>query len=82
MKFIVYGMLVIVLSGESITVEGSNSNQWSLSRKGSNYMCSCPSFLYQHKPTSQRSCKHLARLRGYEAEVQRIQDAAINTKRR
>ena len=61
-----------LLDGESTTVQGSSSRPYVLKNVGGVYSCSCPAWRNQSLPIERRTCKHLRRLRGDEAEQARI----------
>lgn len=58
--------------GESIAMHGSGSRPYQLKNTGGVYSCSCPAWRHQSLPIEQRTCKHLRRLRGDEAESTRV----------
>ena len=58
--------------GESIEMQGSASRPYQLKNVGGVYSCSCPAWRNQSLPIERRSCKHLRRLRGDEAEQARV----------
>ncbi len=61
--------------GESIEVQGSGSNRYTLRNVGEVYSCSCPAWRNQSLPIEKRSCKHLKAFRGEEAETLRTGSA-------
>src|SRR5947209_10326787 len=61
--------------GESIEMQGSGSKPYVLKNVGGVYSCNCPAWRNQSLPIERRTCKHLRKLRGDEAEEQRIQTA-------
>jgi DNA ligase-1 len=63
--------------GDSVEVPGSGSNVYTLKNVGGVYSCTCPAWSYQSLPIEQRTCKHLRRYRGEEAEKARLGDAAV-----
>src|SRR5438309_5375365 len=58
--------------GESIEIQGSGSRPYVLKNVGGVYSCSCPAWRNQSLPIERRTCKHLRRLRGDEAEELRV----------
>ena len=57
--------------GESIEMQGSGANPYILKNTGGVYSCSCPAWRNQSLAIEQRTCKHLRKLRGDEAEKER-----------
>jgi len=62
--------------GESIEVQGSGSSVYTIRNIGGVYSCSCPAWRNQSIAIETRSCKHIRRLRGDEAETARVGTAA------
>ncbi|MEQ1505632.1 MAG: DNA ligase [Myxococcota bacterium] len=58
--------------GESVEMQGSGSTPYVLRNDGGVYSCSCPAWRHQSLPIDQRTCKHLRKLRGDQAELDRI----------
>jgi DNA ligase-1 len=58
--------------GELVEMQGSSAKPYELRNVGGVYSCSCPAWRNQSLPIEQRTCKHLRRLRGDEAEESRI----------
>ncbi len=58
--------------GESIEVQGSGRKPYLLQNTGGVYSCSCPAWRNQSLGIERRTCKHLRKLRGDEAEKERI----------
>lgn len=58
--------------GESTTMQGSARKPYVLKNVGGVYSCSCPAWRNQSLPIDKRTCKHLRRLRGDEAEQHRV----------
>jgi DNA ligase len=56
--------------GDEVEVEGSSST-YTLSRKGTVFMCSCPAWKNQSLGIDLRTCKHLRAYLGEEAEAKR-----------
>jgi DNA ligase-1 len=59
-------------NGASIEVKGSGAKPYTLRNTNGVYSCSCPAWRNQSIPVERRTCKHLRRLRGDEAEQERI----------
>ena len=62
--------------GETTTMQGSAKTPYVLKNEGGVYSCTCPAWLHQALPIDLRTCKHLKKLRGVDAEVERVGDAA------
>ena len=58
--------------GESIDVQGSGSKPYVLKNVGGVYSCSCPAWRNQSLAIEKRTCKHLRKLRGAQAEEDRV----------
>jgi DNA ligase 1 len=58
--------------GESVEMKGSGAKPYVLKNVGGVYSCSCPAWRNQSIAIERRSCKHLRKLRGDEAEEARI----------
>jgi DNA ligase-1 len=58
--------------GESVEVKGSGARPYVLRNVGGVYSCSCPAWRNQSVPIERRTCKHLRRLCGDEAERARV----------
>ena len=58
--------------GQTTEMQGSGSKPYLLKNTGGVYSCSCPAWRNQSNPIEQRSCKHLRKLRGDDAEAARI----------
>jgi DNA ligase-1 len=61
-----------IADGESVEMQGSGRLPYVLKNVGGVYSCSCPAWRNQSMGIERRSCKHLRKLRGDEAEEQRI----------
>ena len=61
--------------GESVVMPGSGSRPYLLKNVGGVYSCSCPAWRNQSLGIERRTCKHLRRLRGDDAEAARVGDA-------
>lgn len=57
--------------GETHEMQGSAAKPYVLKNIGGVYSCSCPAWRNQSAPIERRTCKHLRKLRGDEAEVER-----------
>ena len=62
--------------GESIEVQGSGSTRYTITNTGGTYSCSCPAWNFQPRGLGQRTCKHIKKLRGDDAEDARLTTAA------
>ena len=62
--------------GEETTMQGSGKKPYALKNIGGTYSCSCPAWRNQSLPIDVRSCKHLRKLRGDEAETARTGNPA------
>ena len=58
--------------GESVEMKGSARAPYVLTNTGGVYSCTCPAWRMQSLPIEQRTCKHLRKLRGDDAEQARI----------
>ncbi|HZN64994.1 MAG TPA: hypothetical protein VFB66_06805, partial [Tepidisphaeraceae bacterium] len=58
--------------GESVEMKGSGAKPYVLRNNGGVYSCTCPAWRNQSTPIERRTCKHLRRLRGDEAETARL----------
>ncbi|MBN2497210.1 MAG: DNA ligase [Deltaproteobacteria bacterium] len=67
--------------GESIEVKGSAARPYVIKNVGGVYSCSCPAWRNQSLPIEQRTCKHIRKLRGDEAEKERLGGALLRPKR-
>jgi DNA ligase-1 len=61
-----------LLDGQSVEIQGSARRPYVVKNVGGVYSCSCPAWRNQSLPIERRSCKHLVRLRGDNAEQLRI----------
>ena len=61
-----------LLPGEMTEVPGSGGRMYVLKNSDGLYSCSCMAWTRQKVSSSQRTCKHLKRFRGEEAELDRI----------
>ena len=58
--------------GESAEVKGSARDPYILKNAGGVYSCTCPAWRNQSVAIERRTCKHLARYRGDQAEQDRL----------
>src|SRR5215471_15187774 len=58
--------------GESTEMQGSGAKPYILKNVGGVYSCSCPAWRNQSNAIEKRTCKHLRKLRGDDAEEDRI----------
>lgn len=61
-----------IADGEKVEVQGSAAKPYVLTNTGGVYSCTCPAWRNQSVPIDLRSCKHLAKVRGPEAETARV----------
>jgi DNA ligase-1 len=61
--------------GESFLMQGSASKPYELRNTGGVYSCTCPAWRNQSMPIERRTCKHLKKLRGDAAELERVGSA-------
>ena len=58
--------------GESVEMQGSGAKPYTLKNTGGVYSCSCPAWRNQSLAIERRTCKHLVKLRGEDAEKKRV----------
>ena len=58
--------------GESVEMKGSGAKPYVLKNTGGVYSCTCPAWRNQSTAIERRTCKHLRKLRGDEAETARL----------
>ena len=58
--------------GDSFEMQGSGSKPYVLKNTGGVYSCSCPAWRNQSIAIERRTCKHLKKLRGEAAELERV----------
>src|ERR1700690_1199416 len=58
--------------GEAAEMKGSGAKPYVLKNTGGVYSCSCPAWRNQSVVAGKRTCKHLRKLRGDEAERARV----------
>lgn len=61
-----------LLDGETLEMKGSGAKPYVLKNTGGVYSCSCPAWRNQSIAIESRTCKHLRKLRGDEAEQARV----------
>ena len=61
-----------LIDGESVEMKGSGARPYVLKNSGGVYSCSCPAWRNQSTAIERRTCKHLKKLRGEEAEAARV----------
>src|SRR5689334_6913888 len=61
--------------GESVEMKGSGAKPYVLKNVGGVYSCTCPAWRNQSIAIERRTCKHLRKLRGDEAELARVGQA-------
>src|SRR4051794_34446121 len=71
-----------IADGESVEVQGSAAAPYVLKNVGGVYSCTCPAWRNQGAALDRRTCKHLKRVRGEEAEAARCGVAAAPRPRR
>ena len=57
---------------ETTEMQGSGAKPYTLKNVGGVYSCSYPAWINQSAPIERRTCKHLRKLRGEEAEKERL----------
>jgi DNA ligase-1 len=65
--------------GETTTMKGSGKNPYVLRNIGGVYDCSCPAWRNQSHAIDVRTCKHLVKLLGVQAELNRVGFDALPT---
>jgi len=68
-------LMIDLEDGETYEMKGSAAKPYVLKNTGGVYSCSCPAWRNQSVPIERRTCKHLRKLRGDEAEQERIGSA-------
>ena len=61
-----------IKDGESVEMQGSGKKPYVLKNVGGTLSCTCPAWLNQKLPIEKRTCKHLKKYRGEQAELDRI----------
>src|SRR3954470_9926576 len=67
--------------GETFKMQGSGSKPYELKNAGGVYSCTCPAWRNQSLGIEKRTCKHLKKLRGEAAEIERVGSAAAPTRK-
>ena len=62
--------------GETFLMQGSGAKPYELKNTGGVYSCTCPAWRNQSLAIEKRTCKHLKKLRGEQAELERVGNAA------
>jgi DNA ligase-1 len=65
-----------IADGETAEVKGSAAKPYVLKNTGGVYSCSCPAWRNQSIAIEKRTCKHLRKYRGEQAELDRVGSAA------
>src|ERR1700745_58757 len=58
--------------GETFEMQGSGKSPYVLKNTGGVYSCTCPAWRNQSLAIEKRTCKHLRKLRGDQAEEERV----------
>lgn len=61
-----------IADGETVEMKGSAAKPYELKNIGGVYSCSCPAWRNQSIAIERRTCKHLRKYRGEEAEKERL----------
>lgn len=64
-----------IADGETVEFKGSAAQPYLLKNVGGVYSCTCPAWRNQSVAIEQRTCKHLRKYRGEEAEKERLGSA-------
>ncbi len=59
-------------NGDTVSIQGSGKKPYTLKNTGGVLSCDCPAWRNQNSPIERRTCKHLKKIRGVEAESVRI----------
>jgi len=62
----------MIKDGEVVEVQGSAAEPYKVKRTGDVISCSCPAWRNQSLPINKRTCKHIRKIEGDEAESARI----------
>lgn len=65
--------------GETAEIKGSAKLPYILKNSGDVYSCSCPAWRNQSEPIERRTCKHLKKYRGEQAEKDRLAGMTATT---
>jgi DNA ligase 1 len=63
--------------GETFLMQGSGAKPYELKNVGGVYSCTCPAWRNQSLGIEKRTCKHLKKLRGEAAEIERVGSANV-----
>jgi DNA ligase 1 len=66
------GLVADIADGAQVEMKGSGSKPYILKNTGGVYSCSCPAWRNQSVAIERRTCKHLRKVRGDEAEDARV----------
>lgn len=69
-----------IADGDSVEIQGSAKDPYILRNIGGVYSCSCPAWRNQSLAIEQRTCKHLKKYRGEEAERTRVGNPVAPTR--
>ena len=64
--------MATLADGESVEVLGDSGKTYIIKRIGAVYSCNCPAWLFQSKAIEDRTCKHLVKYLGEDAERTRL----------
>jgi DNA ligase-1 len=67
--------------GETFSMQGSGAKPYELKNTGGVYSCTCPAWRNQSLAIEKRTCKHLKKLRGEAAEIERVGATAAPTRK-
>ncbi|MEO6434272.1 MAG: DNA ligase [Tepidisphaeraceae bacterium] len=67
--------------GETFLMQGSGAKPYELKNTGGVYSCTCPAWRNQSLGIEKRTCKHLKKLRGDAAEIERVGTSAAPTRK-
>src|SRR4051794_9427738 len=62
--------------GESVQMQGSGRTPYVIKNVGGAYSCTCPAWRNQSLGVDIRTCRHIRKLRGDQAEQERIGQSA------
>jgi DNA ligase-1 len=74
-NFWLEGAMADLADGETAEIQGSGSKPYLLRNVGGVYSCSCPAWRNQSVAIEKRTCKHIKKLRGEAAELERVGSA-------
>lgn len=67
--------------GETFLMQGSGAKPYELKNTDGVYSCTCPAWRNQSVAIEKRTCKHLKKLRGEQAEIDRVGSSATPTRK-